>query len=321
MLWAFPAGLRHAAASALVGSAVKGTWTWLTRPRTATVLHGAAIWIWHLPALFDATIVDLTLHRLQHLSFLVTALLFWWSVLRRSSRGVAVWHLFVTMVHTSVLGALMALAPRVLYHLQTADAPAFGLTPLEDQQFAGIIMWVPGRDRLRRRGAGHGGALDPRAAWQHVARARRPASASSFEDAGEALATLRSAPASRRRAACCCWLRWCWAACVGMRLATRMTIARALTRGNPRNAPALVRRFGCGGCHTIAGIRGADGLVAPPLEHLRERVFIGGVVRNSPEKLVRWIVAPQSLSPQTAMPATGIDADQARDIAAYLYAH
>jgi putative membrane protein len=77
------------------------------------------------------------------LSFLLTALLFWWSVLRSSESGVAAWHLFITMLHTSVLGALMALAPRVLYTAQTATALDWGLTPLEDQQLAGLIMWVP----------------------------------------------------------------------------------------------------------------------------------------------------------------------------------
>jgi cytochrome c oxidase assembly factor CtaG len=47
------------------------------------------------------------------------------------------------MVHTSILGALLALAPRVLYKAQTADAMEWGLTPLEDQQLAGMLMWVP----------------------------------------------------------------------------------------------------------------------------------------------------------------------------------
>jgi putative membrane protein len=83
------------------------------------------------------------MHRLQHLSFLLTAILFWWSVLRSSESGVAAWHLFITMLHTSVLGALMALAPRVLYAAQTAAALDWGLTSLEDQQLAGLIMWVP----------------------------------------------------------------------------------------------------------------------------------------------------------------------------------
>jgi cytochrome c oxidase assembly factor CtaG len=82
-------------------------------------------------------------HRLQHLSFLLTAMLFWWSVFYRSKPGVATWHLFVTMMHTGILGALMTLAPKVLYQAQTAAAAAWGLTPLQDQQLAGLIMWVP----------------------------------------------------------------------------------------------------------------------------------------------------------------------------------
>jgi putative membrane protein len=83
------------------------------------------------------------MHRLQHLSFFVTALLFWWSVLRRSDLGVGAWHLFITMLHTSVLGALMALAPRVLYGAQTLHSAEWGLSPLQDQQLAGVVMWVP----------------------------------------------------------------------------------------------------------------------------------------------------------------------------------
>jgi cytochrome c oxidase assembly factor CtaG len=109
----------------------------------ATVLHGIAIWVWHIPALFDAAVVDSTLHRLQHTSFLVTALLFWYSLMRTSRSGQAVWHLFFTMLHTSLLGALLAVAPRVLYAVQTSHSLDWGLTALEDQQLAGIVMWVP----------------------------------------------------------------------------------------------------------------------------------------------------------------------------------
>ncbi len=100
----------------------------------------------------------------------------------------------------------------------------------------------------------------------------------------------------------------------------RQAVARAMTGGDPARAPAHVRRFGCGGCHTIPGIDGADGKVAGPLAQMRERVFIGGVLRNTPANLVGWIVEPQAFSPHSAMPRTGIDAGQARDIAAYLYA-
>ncbi|MBW0003273.1 MAG: cytochrome c [Hyphomicrobiales bacterium] len=101
----------------------------------------------------------------------------------------------------------------------------------------------------------------------------------------------------------------------------RRSVAVALTGGDPARAPALIRRYGCAGCHTVPGVAGADGKVAPPLADLRERVFIAGVARHTPEALIRWIVAPQSLSPHSAMPATGITEAEARDVAAYLYAN
>jgi cytochrome c2 len=100
----------------------------------------------------------------------------------------------------------------------------------------------------------------------------------------------------------------------------RTAVAHALTGGDPERAPELMRRYGCGGCHTIAGVPGADGLIGGPLDGLRERVYIGGVVQNNANNLINWIVSPRTFSPRTAMPATGISADEARDVAAYLYA-
>ena len=98
-------------------------------------------------------------------------------------------------------------------------------------------------------------------------------------------------------------------------------VARTLTGGDPDRAPVWIRRYGCGGCHTIPGLGEADGQVGPGLNHLRQRVFIGDGVRHTPDNLVHWIIAPQAFSPRAAMPATGINEAQARDVAAYLYAH
>jgi putative membrane protein len=142
-LWSMPRRGRVAVGRFLRRRAVTATWQWMSSGVNATLLHGVAIWAWHAPLLFDAAVVNVAMHRLQHLSFFLTAILFWWSVLRSSESGAAAWHLFLTMLHTSVLGALMALAPRVLYTAQTATALDWGLTPLEDQQLAGLIMWVP----------------------------------------------------------------------------------------------------------------------------------------------------------------------------------
>ncbi|WP_187331735.1 c-type cytochrome [Rhizobium etli] len=97
--------------------------------------------------------------------------------------------------------------------------------------------------------------------------------------------------------------------------------AVAMTKGDPDRAPAIFRRYGCAGCHTIPGIAGADGKVGGDLSALRERVYIAGVLNNSADNLVGWIVMPQAHSPKTAMPATGISDQEARDLAAYLYAN
>ena len=102
---------------------------------------------------------------------------------------------------------------------------------------------------------------------------------------------------------------------------TKTQVAVKMTSGDPSKAPLLMRRFGCAGCHAIPGVASADGLVGPPLSGLSERVYIGGVLVNSSENLVEWIVSPEQFSPQTAMPTTGINSQEARDVAAYLYAH
>jgi mono/diheme cytochrome c family protein len=96
-------------------------------------------------------------------------------------------------------------------------------------------------------------------------------------------------------------------------------VARAMVGGDLTRAPAIIRRYGCAGCHTIPGIPGGDGQVGAPLADIKRRVYVGGVVPNSPDTLVRWIVSPQTFSPRSAMPATGISEAEARDVATYLY--
>ena len=96
--------------------------------------------------------------------------------------------------------------------------------------------------------------------------------------------------------------------------------AVALTGGDPDRAPGLIREYGCGGCHRIPGVRSADGLVGPPLADIGRRLYIAGVLTNRPDHLVQWIVNPRAIDPQTAMPVTGISPEDARHIAAFLYA-
>jgi cytochrome c2 len=89
--------------------------------------------------------------------------------------------------------------------------------------------------------------------------------------------------------------------------------------GDAQRGHALISRLGCAGCHTIPGIAGADGNVGPPLTRIGDRIFIAGVLRNTPENLVHWVQHPQSVVPGNAMPEMGITEAQARDIASYLY--
>ncbi|MGV3593073.1 MAG: cytochrome c oxidase assembly protein [Gammaproteobacteria bacterium] len=146
-LWAFPQPLRHALARG--GSVVfGGIWHFLTAPVVATLVQAAALWIWHAPRLFDLALAHPGWHIVQHLSFLVSALLFWWAVLRgrgMGNVGVAVGCLFFTATVSGALGALMAFSNSPWYAGYIAsELDAFGLTPAEDQQLAGVLMWVPG---------------------------------------------------------------------------------------------------------------------------------------------------------------------------------
>ena len=86
MLWALPRNARVAAGRMLRRHGIVNAWEWLSAGGNATVLHGIAIWAWHAPVLFDAAVTNVAMHRLQHLSFLLTAMLFWLSVLYRSNQ-------------------------------------------------------------------------------------------------------------------------------------------------------------------------------------------------------------------------------------------
>jgi cytochrome c1 len=94
---------------------------------------------------------------------------------------------------------------------------------------------------------------------------------------------------------------------------------RDLFGSDPQVGMQKISYYGCASCHTIPGIQGADGLVGPSLEHLANRAYLGGVLENTPDNLVRWIQDPPAIDPKTAMPNVRVSADDARQIASYLY--
>jgi putative membrane protein len=139
-LWALPATWRPAA-GAIFGKA------WWNSGLAVTILHAVAIWIWHIPALYEAALRSDFVHALQHVSFFFTATLFWWALIHgrygRLGYGAAVAYVFLTAGHSGGLGALITFAPDLWYPIYQARTAAWGLSPIEDQQLAGLIMWIP----------------------------------------------------------------------------------------------------------------------------------------------------------------------------------
>jgi putative membrane protein len=130
MLWGLPEPIRRR---------LGGWWRhvrFLTRPISAFALHSVALWAWHIPLLYEAALGNRAIHVFEHATFLVTASLFWFAVLRvgRVAYGVSVLYVFGMALETTILGALLAFAP----------APWYPSHHLDDQQLAGLIMWVPG---------------------------------------------------------------------------------------------------------------------------------------------------------------------------------
>ncbi|HEY7663069.1 MAG TPA: c-type cytochrome [Xanthobacteraceae bacterium] len=89
--------------------------------------------------------------------------------------------------------------------------------------------------------------------------------------------------------------------------------------GDPQRGRVLIHQYGCGSCHTVPGVNGADGVVGPPLDGMGRRIYVAGMLRNTPENLATWIEKPQQIVPGNVMPNMGISRKQARDIAAYLF--
>lgn len=147
-VWAFPQRGRKRLARWSRIPVVASTWSILTAPSVAFALHAIALWGWHLPGPYQATLTSDLAHSLQHTSFILTGLLFWWTVLGSAggelSRGKSMLYLFATALHTGALGALLTFSASLWYPAYAGTTGPWGLTPLEDQQLGGLIMWIPG---------------------------------------------------------------------------------------------------------------------------------------------------------------------------------
>ena len=148
LLWAASPRIRRCLARRPVFSSL---WSWCASIPGSTLLHGVILWIWHATPLYEASLHHEVVHALQHATFLASALLFWQAMLgpMRTAKVTAdrmrsVAALFLTTLHTVVLGALITMSSRPWFAAYRDSTFVWGLSPLEDQQLAGLVMWVPG---------------------------------------------------------------------------------------------------------------------------------------------------------------------------------
>jgi putative membrane protein len=294
-LWAFTPRWRLRLATWSRNRYWAAVWTMLTGPLVVWLLHGMALWIWHLPTLYQAALGNAAIHATEHLCFLATACLFWWALIHgrygRFGYGIAVVFVFATAVHSEVLGALLTFAPRVWYPLYATRSSAAGLDALEDQQLAGLIMWIPFGVIFLILG------LALFAAW--LGEAKRRAKIASWVPLFflSALLSVGATGCESRD--------------------TRH--AEEITAGHADRGKAAIERYGCGSCHRIPGVSGAESVVGPSLEGIANRVYIAGHMVNGPDAMIAWIRDPRHFRTPTAMPDLGVTEQEGRDIAAYLY--
>jgi putative membrane protein len=297
-LWGLPLAWRRKLGDWARADSVGRSWGMLSMPAVAFSLHAIALWVWHLPGPYQSTLNSELMHSLQHISFLGSALLFWWTVFKsRGSElgyGAAVFYLFGTALQTGALGALLTFAPRLWYPVYAATTGPWGLTPLEDQQLGGLIMWIPGSIPYVIAG------LYMFARWLNAAEAR---------------SIRRERAAFAVRAASIVIVATMLSSCDRASGDNRYQLANA----DSERGRTAIRKYGCGTCHNIPGVSGAAGMVGPPLGQIAQRVYIAGVLPNEPDNMIRWLENPPGVDPKTAMPYMGVTPRDARDIAAYLY--
>jgi len=119
---------------------------WIARPGWAALLFAATLWFWHAPAPYAATFSSVTVYWCMHVTAVGSAVWLWSALLgdSRSNALMPVLAGLVSSVQMGLLGALITLTPRTLYAPHALTSAAWGLTPAQDQQLGGSIMWVPG---------------------------------------------------------------------------------------------------------------------------------------------------------------------------------
>jgi len=146
-LWALPVVWRKRVAAVLATPSFKVAREFFAAPLLVLTLHAVVRWVWHIPALFEGAMQNDALHAFQHFTFFASAAWLWWTVLHgrfgRAGYGVGLLFVFVTAFHTSLLAALLTVAPEGFYPIYAERGLDTGAELLEDQELAGLLMWVP----------------------------------------------------------------------------------------------------------------------------------------------------------------------------------
>jgi len=307
-LWAFPISTRRIIGRLWVGGGLHRGVHALMSPLVVWLLCSMVLWFWHLPGPYGWALANEGVHTLEHFCFFITALMFWSLVIepfgrRRLDYGSTLIFVATLGVQNGLLGALLTLAGHPFYSAHADTTAAWGLTALEDQQLAGIIMWIPA-SVIHLSCLGILFVLWMNTAEREArlilsARAHAPSSLVLQRYATVvAIAMTFALSGCERHAAASYW---------------------AISGAHADRGPALIEEYGCAACHTVAGVASARGLVGPPLAQFGHRAYIAGVLSNNPDNLVKWLRFPQSIIPGNAMPNTGLTDQDARDLAAYLY--
>jgi putative membrane protein len=145
--WALPRRRRVQLSRSSLRARARPIWRIVGSAWTALLVHALTRWLWHLPSAFDAALADERLHAVQHLMFFATATWFWWALLHgrygRAGYGLGVLFVFLTMLHSGLLAALLGLGDHPLYAAHASRTAAWGVDAIADQQRAGLVMWIP----------------------------------------------------------------------------------------------------------------------------------------------------------------------------------
>ncbi len=148
-LWGLPPGSRHRLVRWWRHAPLRAIAGRVMQPVPVWIANVVILWFWHLPAAYDLAVRNDAVHALEHGSFVAAGFAFWWLLFRytgrrrRMDRGAGVVYVFTAGLQCATLGALIALARRPWYVVHLHTTAPWGITPLQDQQLAGLLMWIP----------------------------------------------------------------------------------------------------------------------------------------------------------------------------------